>query len=143
MALQSAPFFDPNLALLQRQLAFETQTGVADLELQGQRLQEDQNLFRPFLERRFKSQADRTAGNVAGRGFHGNQSGIMRGAMKNLTQEQAYTAGEFERAGARGQEDIERAIANLTTRGTMAGAEGVRQGAGRAGQRVTPQYTLF
>lgn len=143
MAIQSAPFFDPQLAQLQRQLAFDTQTKTADLRLQGQRIQEDQNLFRPFLERRFGEQANRTAGGVAGRGFHGNRSGIMKDAMKRLTEEQAYTKGEFERGSARGLEDVERAIANLTTRGTMQGAEGVRGGAGRASERNYPEYPRF
>ncbi len=143
MAIQSAPFFDPLLAQQQRTIAFDTATGVADLQLKGQRIQEDQNLFRPFLERRFGEQANRTAGGVAGRGFHGNQSGIMRDAMGRLTEEQAYTAGEFERGSTRGLEDVERAIANLTARGAIQGAEGVRQGAGRASQRVMPNYIDF
>lgn len=143
MAISTAPFFDPSLAMLQRQLAFDTTTQTADLRLQGQRLEEDQNLFRPFLERRFKRQADQQAGNVAARGFSGGNQGIMNSQMAELGQEQAYTAGEFERKGARGMEDIERAIANLTQRNTIAGAEGVRTGAGNAADRTMPRYPNF
>lgn len=138
MAISSAPFFDPVLSEAQRRLAFDTQTGIADLRLQGQRLQEDINLFRPFMERRFQKQADRTAGGVAGRGFHGRRSGVMSAALTDLGEEQMYTAGEFERSSARSLEDIERAIANLTARGTLGGAEEVRRGAGRASSRIFP-----
>lgn len=143
MAISTAPFFDPNLAQLQRQLAHDTQTRTADLRLQGQRLEEDANLFRPFLERRFKRQAGQTAGNVAGRGFHGSRSGIMQGSMADLGTEQAYTAGEFERGTTRGLEDVERAIANLTSANLIAGGEGVRQGAGNASKRNYPVYQPF
>jgi len=134
------PFFDPQLAANQRMRAFDTETRTADLRLQGQRLQEDQNLFRPFLERRFGRQSRRAAGNVAGRGFHGSQSGIMRSTMGEIGEEQAHTLGEFERQHTRSMSDIERAIANLTARNVMMGAEDVRGGAGRAAQRAYPQF---
>lgn len=137
------PFFDPSLALLQRQSAFDTQTGVADLRLQGERMQEDQNLFRPFLQRRFKRQARQQADSVAGRGFHGSQSGIMRTKMGELGEDQAYAMGEFERGSARGLTDIERAIGNLTQRNIMTVGEGTRTAAGSASQRVMPQYIPF
>lgn len=143
MTILQQPFFDPGLAMQQRQLAWETQTGTADLQLQGQRIQEDQNLFRPFLERRFGRQAQQTAGGVANRGFHGRRSGIMGQAMGDLAEEQAFTMGEFERGSTRGLEDIERAIANLTSRNVMVGGEGVREGAGRAAQRNYPTYPNF
>ena len=137
------PFFDPTLALVQRQSAFDTQTGTADLRLQGQRIQEDQNLFRPFLERRFKRQARQQADSVAGRGFHGKHSGIMRTKMGELGEDQAYAMGEFERGTARGLEDVERAIGNLTQRNILTVGEETRAGAGRASQRVMPTYINF
>lgn len=143
MAISTAPFFDPNLALQQRQSAYDTQTGIADLELKGQRLVEDQNLFRPFLERRFGRQAKKRAGNVAQRGFSGPRSGIMQSRMGELGVEQAHTLGEFERGTARGLEDIERAIANLVGREAISGAENVRGGAGRASKRQYPEYQEF
>jgi hypothetical protein len=136
-------FFDPYLSQLQRQLAFDTETGVADLQLQQNRLQEDSNLFRPYLERRFGNQANQAAEGVAGRGFHGSRSGIMRKKMGGLAKDQTYTMGQFERGTARGMEDIERAIANLTGRNTIMGAEGVREGAGRAAQGAYPQFPSF
>ena len=143
MAISQMPFFDPHMAMRHRELAFDTETRTADLRLQGQRLTEDQNLFRPFLERRFGEQSRKRAGNVAGRGFHGSQSGIMRDSMGRLGEDQAYTMGEFERGSARGLEDVERAIANLTTRNTMMGAEETRGGAGRAAERHYPRFQQF
>lgn len=143
MAITTAPFFDPNLAMIQRQLAFSTQTGTADLRLRGQRIQEDANLFRPFLERRFANQMDQTAGNVAQRGFHGSRSGIMKQQLGSLAEDQVYTQGEFERGSARGLEDVERAIANLTQQNIISGAEATRQGAGRAAERNYPRYPSF
>ena len=143
MAISTAPFFDPQLAMMQRQSAYDLQTQTADLELQGQRLVEDQNLFRPFLERRFGRQARRRAGNVAQRGFHGPNQGIMQSSMGELGTEQAHTLGEFERGTARGLEDIQRAIANLSGRHALTGAENVRGGAGRASERQYPQYPQF
>lgn len=140
MAISQMPFFDPAMAQRHRQLAFDTETRTADLRLQGERITEDQNLFRPFLERRFGEQARKRAGGVAGRGFHGQQSGIMKDSMGRLGEDQAYTAGEFERGSARGLEDVERAIANLTAKNTMLGAEETRGGAGRASQRHYPRF---
>lgn len=134
--MTDASFFDPYLAELQRQLQHEQATGTADLQIRQQRLDEDMNLMRPFLERRFGQQMSRTAEGVAGRGFHGSRSGIMRGQLGELAEDQAFRAGEFERAGARESADIERAIAALTSRTTLQGAEGVRQGAGNATQRA-------
>ena len=134
------PFFDPNMMQSLRQRNFDLTTGTADLRLQGQRLVEDRNLFRPFLERRFGRQARRTAGGVANRGFYGPNQGIMTSQMSQLGEEQAHTAGEFERQADRGLTDIERAIANLTTQQTLGGAEDVRQGAGRSAQRAYPRW---
>jgi hypothetical protein len=134
--MADATFFDPYLAELQRQLQFQQTTGVADQRLKGQRLQEDANLMRPFMERRFGQQMKRTAGDVAGRGFHGQQSGIMRDALGDVAEEQAYGRGMFERNLGRQTEDIERAIQQLTGSTVMRGAEGVRQGAGNASQRA-------
>ena len=143
MSISTAPFFDPQLAQQQRLSAYDTQTRTADLELQGQRLVEDQNLFRPFLERRFGRQARQRAGNVAQRGFSGPRSGIMQSSMGELGTEQAHTLGEFERGTSRGLEDVQRAIANLAGRATITGAENVRGGAGRASERAYPQYPQF
>lgn len=143
MATSTQPFFDPNMAMQQRQLAFDTTTRTADMRLNGQRLQEDANLFRPFLERRFKTQANSKAGETAARGFHGARSGVMREGLGRLGEEQAYAAGEFERGTARGLEDIERSIANLTSRNILSGAENTRGGAGRAAGRAYPEYLNF
>lgn len=131
-----ATFFDPMLSELQRQLQHTLTTGTADLNLQRDRTLEDMNLMRPFMERRFRQQMGRQAADVAGRGFHGQQSGIMRSQLGNLGEDQAFAQGQFERSGARDITDIDRAIASLTARTTMGGAEGVRGGAGRAAGRA-------
>jgi len=136
LGMAEATFFDPYLAELQRQLQFQQTTGQADLELKGQRIQEDANLMRPFMERRFGQQFQRTAGNVAGRGFHGQNSGIMRGAMGDVAEDQAFAAGQFEKGVSRESEDVERSIMQLTSSTTMQGAEGVRKGAGNATGRA-------
>lgn len=143
MSILTQPFFDPQLAQQQRMSAFDTQTQVADKRLEGQRLQEDTNLFRPFLERRFGRQARQRAGGIADRGFHGQVSTPMKQLMGELGEDQMFTAGEFERGSARGLEDVERAIANLTARGTLIGAENVRGGAGRAAERAYPEFPRF
>lgn len=143
MAISTQPFFDPGLAQQQRMNQFETETQIADKQLERDRLIEDQNLFRPYLERRFGRQMDQRAGSVAGRGFHGSESGVMKESLGELGEEQTYTMGEFERRNTRGLEDIERAIANLTARSTIEGAENVRGGAGRASERAKPDYQLF
>lgn len=131
-----ATFFDPYLAELQRQLQHQLTTGKADLQLQGQRLQEDANLMRPFMERRFGQQMSRLANNVAGRGFHGSRGGIMRSQLGDLSEDQAFARGQFERQTSRGLEDIERSIMSLTSGATREGAEGVRRGAGNATNRA-------
>lgn len=131
-----ATFFDPMLAELQRQLQHKLTTGTADLNLNRQRLEEDQNLMRPFMERRFSQQMQAKAASTAGRGFHGNESGVMRSQLGDLSEEQTFARGQFERGGARDLEDVDRAIANLTSQTTMQGAEGVRHGAGRATDRT-------
>lgn len=134
--MADATFFDPYLAELQRQLQFDQTTGVADQQLKGQRLQEDANLMRPFMERRFGKQMRTKADATAGRGFHGSQSGIMRGQLGELAEDQAYQRGTFERDLGRGLSDVERAIQQLTGSTVMQGAEGVRQGAGNATGRA-------
>lgn len=135
-ARTDATFFDPMLAELQRQLQFQQTTGKADLQLDRQRTLEDVNLMRPFMERRFARQMNRGAANIADRGFHGQNSGIMREGLGDIGEEQAFAAGQFERGAARDVTDIDRAIAALTSSTTRRGAEGVRQGAGRASDRV-------
>lgn len=134
--MATATFFDPYLAELQRQLQHQLTTGTADLRLDQQRLTEDFNLMQPFMERRFGQQLKTEANSVAGRGFHGNRSGIMKTALGNLAEDQAFARGQHERQFARGSEDIERAIASLTARTTLGGAEGVRKGAGNATNRA-------
>lgn len=140
MAIQDLSFSDPQMAYQLRNLAYDTQTGIADLNLNAQRIKEDQNLFRPYLKRRFSQQADKQAASIAGRGFHGaNQSPMHRG-MENLAADQTYAAGEFERGSARQLTDIERAIANLSGRGVRQGAEAVRGGAGRLAQELVQMF---
>jgi len=131
-----ATFFDPYLAELQRQQQHRQTTGTADMRLQQQRLREDANLMRPFMERRFGQQMDRKAENVAGRGFHGSNSGIMRSQLSDVAHDQSFARGEFERGLSRQDEDLERSIFALTSDTTRQGAEGVRRGAGNAGQRA-------
>lgn len=138
--IMQMPFFDPGLAELQRQIALQTTQGVADLNLRKDRLIEDQNLFRPYLERRFGQQAQKTAANAAGRGFHGTRQGITSRLLGKLGEEQAFALGEFERRGTRGLEDIERAIARLSESGIREGAEGTRRGAANASQGQYPVY---
>lgn len=134
--MADSTFFDPYMAELQRQLQFQQTTGQANLELKGQRIEEDANLMRPYMERRFAQQFNQTAGGVAGRGFHGNKSGIMQGALGDVAEDQAFARGQFERQSSRGLEDVERSIMELTTGTAMAGAEGVRKGAGNATGRA-------
>lgn len=131
-----ATFFDPYLAELQRQTQHQLTTGTADQQLKGQRLTEDFNLMKPFMERRFGQQLRSTANATAGRGFHGAENGVMGQQVGNLAEDQAFARGQFERGYARDQEDVERAIADLTARATMQGAEGVRGGAGNASNRA-------
>lgn len=140
MTVQSLSFSDPTMAQQLRQLDYDTATGTADLRLQQQRLQEDDNLFRPYLKRRFGQQAEATANSVAGRGFHGSNSGVMKDTMKDLGYEQAYAAGQYERRSARGMADIERAIANLSGQGIMQGGEAVRGGAGRLADELVRMF---
>lgn len=130
-----ATFFDPALAELQRQLQSQLTTGLADLQLKDDRLVEDANLMRPWMERRFGRRMDQAAGDVAARGFHGNTSGIMRGQLTELGEEQAFSRGMFERDIARGRDDIARSAQQLTNTSTTSGAEGVRRGAANATQR--------
>lgn len=131
-----ATFFDPMLSELQRQLQHSLTTGTADLNLNKSRVLEDQALMRPFMERRFKNQMSAQAANVAGRGFAGSDSGIMRSQLGDLGEDHAFARGQFERQGARDLTDIDRAIASLTSQTTRRGAEGVRQGAGNAASRT-------
>lgn len=134
--MAEATFFDPYLSELQRQLQHSMTTGVADQKLKGQRLQEDANLMRPFMERRFGEQMGRKAEGVAGQGFHGNNSGIMSNQLGDLAEDQAFARGQFERQNARGLEDVERNIMTLTSQGVRQGAEGVLDGAANASDRA-------
>lgn len=140
MAIQELSFSDPQMAQELRQNEYQVSTGVADLQLEAQRLVEDDNLFRPYLKRRFANQADKAAGAVAGRGFHGSNSGIMRDTMSDLAEDQAYAAGQYERQSSRRLTDIERAIANLTGQGIMGGAESVRGGGGRLADELVRMF---
>lgn len=142
MAELEMPFFDPILAELQRRTALQSSQGVADLELRGDRLTEDYHLLlgTPEAPGRFRRQlqrdTERTAGNVAGRGFHGEDSGIMRSKLGRLGRDQADTLGQFHRQYAREQEDIQRAISGLEQEAITTTGEGVRQGAGRSSDRL-------
>lgn len=135
----AATFFDPYLSELQRQLQHQLTTGTADLQLDRSRTLEDINLMRPYIERRFQQQMGAKAADVAGRGFAGDKSGIMRSQLGELGEEHAFARGQVERRGARELTDIDRAIAALTSGTTRSGAEGVRQGAGRATNRAIDQ----
>lgn len=135
-AATSATFFDPMLAELQRQLQHSLTTGTADLNLNKSRVLEDAELLRPFMARRFEQQLARKAADVAGRGFAGEESGIMRSGLGDLAEDQAFASGQFEKGVSRDVTDIDRAIAALTARTTMGGAEGVRAGAGRSADRA-------
>ena len=132
MPQPEAPFFDAQLAQQQRQSLFNLTTGTAQLETQRDRMQQDANLMRPFMERRFARQANRMMEGVAGQGFHGQSSGIRNTKQADLATEQTFTSGQFELGLARGEEDIATAIQNLTDWHTITSAENVRGGAGRA-----------
>jgi hypothetical protein len=129
-------FFDPMLSELQRQLQHQLTTGTADLQLERSRALEDMNLMRPYIERRFGQQMKQQAGNIAGRGFHGDRSGVMRSGLAELGEDHTWARGQMERSHARDITDIDRAIAGLTASTTMTGAEGVRKGAGNAAGRT-------
>lgn len=131
-----ATFFDPSLAELQRQLQHQLTTGLADINLNAERLGEDALLMRPFMQRRFAQQMDTRAGEIAERGFHGNTSGIMRRGLSRLGEDQAFQAGSFERDLTRKRDDLARAAQQLTDESTRQGAEGVRKGAGNATKRT-------
>lgn len=136
------PFFDPVMAELQRRLAFDVETGVADLTLAGQRTTEDYNLLMGTEEapgrvrRQFAADARQRAEGIAGRGFHGSGSGIMRQGMSRLAADQTDAFGQLHRNYSRQQDDIQRQIANLETQGVMGSAEAVRGGAGRSSDRL-------
>lgn len=140
MAIEELSFSDPQMAQELRQNEYQVSTGIADLELEAQRLIEDDNLFRPYLKRRFGQQADRAAGGVASRGFHGTHSGIMKDTMKELAADQSYAAGQYERQSSRRLTDIERAIANLSGQGIIGGAESVRGGGGRLADELVRMF---
>lgn len=130
-----ATFFDPYLAELQRNQQLKLQRGTADMQLQSQRLTEDMNLMRPYMERKFGQQMDRAAAGAAGRGISGS-SGAMRNTLAPIGEDQAFARGQFEQRGARQQDDLSRNIARLAEDTTMTGAEGVRKGAGNASSRT-------
>lgn len=142
MAELEMPFFDPILAELQRRTALQTAQGVADLELRGDRLTEDYSLLLGSEEapgrfrRQLQRDTERTAGGVAGRGFHGRDSGVMRKKLGRLGRDQADTLGQFHRQYAREQEDIQRAISDREQQGILNVGEGVREGAGRSSDRL-------
>ena len=131
-----ATFFDPSLAQLQRQLQFQLTTGLADINLQAERVSEDANLMRPMMERRFAQGMEQAAGGIAERGFHGNTSGVMRRGLSRLGEEQAFARGTFERNVTRQQDDLARSAQRLTDQSAMQGAEGVRKGAANATTRA-------
>lgn len=142
MATLTQPFFDPVMAELQRRLAYDVETGVADLTLRGQRSTEDYNLLMGTEEapgrvrRQFAADARARSEGIAGRGFHGNKSGIMRQGMSRLAADQTDAFGQLHRNYSRQQEDIQRQISNLETQGIMGSAEAVRGGAGNASNRL-------
>lgn len=135
MALMTKPFFDPWMAEFQRQLELDTSRGIEDLNLQDARLQQDANLMRPFMERQFAQQAKGAASGVAQRGFAGNRSGPMRGAMTRVGENQAFARGQFEREHTRKRDDIQLLIDRLNQDRILQGAESTRKGAGNAAER--------
>lgn len=142
MATMEQPFFDPVMAELQRRTSLQVEQGTADLQLQGQRLTEDYNLMlgTPEAPGRFRRQMAQdmrtTADSVAGRGFHGQNSGVMRNKMKRLGTDQTDALAQFQRNYSRSMEDIQREIANLEQTGIITGAEGTLGGAGRSSDRL-------
>lgn len=136
------PFFDPNMAEVQRRLALDTEFGVLDLETQNRRLVNDFTLLMGTPEapgrirRQLEAQTRRTADSFADRGFHGQGSGVMRQGLGNLAEDQADSLGMLYNNYTRGREDIARQIAHLESRGAMSGAESVRGGAAGATGRV-------
>lgn len=128
------PFFDPLMAYQQRRRQYNLSTNKADLELERERLVQDANLMRPYMERRFGQQLKSAAGDMANRGLTG--SGLMGKQLGRVSEDQAFQRGRFERELARGQSDIDREISRTETRAVMGGAEDVRRGAGRASGRA-------
>lgn len=131
----ATPFFDPLMAYTLRQQGLQLSRGVADARLEQSRLEEDANLMRPFMQRRFDQQLSQTAEGIAGRGFHGTRSGPMRSGLADVAEEQAFREGQFERELARGHEDIERGIVRMEEDAAITGSEAVREGAGRRSQQ--------
>jgi len=129
-----APFFDPMLSYNQRRRQYNLSTGRADRQLQSERMIQDAKLMRPYMERRFGQQLERTAGSLANRGLTG--SGLMGKKLGQVAQDQARQRGQFERELAQGLSDLGRQDARQTAESVMSGAEDVRRGAGRATKRA-------
>ena len=101
-----APFFDPMLSYNQRRRQYNLSTGRADRQLQSERMIQDAKLMRPYMERRFGQQLERTAGSLANRGLTG--SGLMGKKLGQVAQDQARQRGQFERELAQGLSDLGR-----------------------------------
>ena len=129
----SAPFFDPMLSYNQRRRQYNLATSRADRQLQSERMIQDAKLMRPYMERRFGQQLEKTAGSLANRGLTG--SGLMGKKLGQVAQDQARQRGQFERELAQGLADLGRQDARDTAESVMSGAEDVRRGAGRATKR--------
>lgn len=129
-----APFFDPMLSYNQRRRQYNLSTGRADRQLQSERMIQDAKLMRPYMERRFGQQLERTAGSLANRGLTG--SGLMGKKLGQVAQDQARQRGQFERELAQGLSDLGRQDARQTAESVMSGAEDVRRSAGRATKRA-------
>lgn len=132
--MAQAPFFDPLMAYQQRQRQVNLSDRKADLQLEQERLVQDATLMRPYMERRFSQQLERSAGDMANRGLTG--SGLMGKQLGRVSEDQAFQRGRFERELARGMSDIERESARTERDAIMGGAEDTRRGAGRATDRT-------
>lgn len=132
--MAQAPFFDPLMAYQQRRRQLNLSDKKADLQLEQERLTQDANLMRPYMERRFGQQLDSAAGNMANRGLTG--SGLMGKKLGQVSEDQAFQRGRFERELARGQADIQRESARTERDAVVGGAEDVRRGSGRASDRA-------
>lgn len=114
-------------------LAYTTDKQISDLNLRGQRLVSDYNLFQPFIQRRFGNQQKKVAAGLANRGFAGSNQGITAGRLSELTKDQTFESGQIKRRAARELTDIERAIASLSGESVIEGANIIYDDARRVG----------
>ena len=129
-------FYDAQTAMQLRRQELDRQNRLARLGEREEQVRAESDALRPYMERQMRRDMRRQATELADRGHHSIASGVRHRGIAELGEDQATARARFEQQVGGQLRDIEHQRHGLEQQSLTRTAEQLRQGAGRATERM-------